>query len=111
MRLREVLRASSIRPDAKAATIIKELAEPIARFASSASQTFCSRSPYPGSSLLSGLVRLIAKPITQLGVDLARIVPVKSTESQTVIKLDAAVRHIDRRYGNRILSQEGFPHR
>ena len=40
---------------------------------------------------LSGLASLIAESVAKLGVNLARIVPVKPSKCQTVIQLHAAV--------------------
>ena len=53
----------------------------------------------------------VMKPIAELRVDCARIVPVKSAKRQTVVQLHATISHIQRGYGDGVSLHEGFPER
>src|SRR5580658_4953029 len=50
----------------------------------------------------------IVEAIAKLSVNLTRIIPVKSAESQTVVQLHAAVGHVQRSHRNSVFLSEGL---
>ena len=52
---------------------------------------------------------LVMKSISQLDINLPRVVIVKPSERHTVIQKDAAISHIQSSHGNAIFLREAFP--